>query len=70
MTMASHQKDVSVLLNHTNDSMISIKSFKLKKKVHIELYGFNVIESPPPPPDILLKSFWRHLIKYAVLNCH
>lgn len=68
MTMACHQKDVAVLLNLTNDSIISIKSFKLKKKVHIEFYGFNVIEIPPP--HILLKSFWRHLIKYAVLNCH
>lgn len=60
MTMASHQKDVSVLLNHTNDSMISIKSFKLKKKVHIELYGFNVIESPSSPRysfEIFLETF-------------
>lgn len=58
MTMASHQKDVSVLLNHTNDSIISIKSFKLKKKVHIEFYGFNVIEiSPRYSVEIFLETF-------------
>lgn len=56
--MTCHQKDVSVLLNHTNDSMISIKSFKLKKKVHIELYGFNVIEiSPRYSFEIFLETF-------------
>lgn len=58
MTMACHQKDVSVLLNHTNDSIISIKSFKLKKKVHIEFYGFNVIEiSPRYSFEIFLETF-------------
>lgn len=58
MTMASHQKDVSVLLNLTNDSIISIKSFKLKKKVHIEFYGFNVIEiSPRYSFEIFLETF-------------
>lgn len=58
MTMASHQKDVSVLLNHTNDSIISIKSYKLKKKVHIEFYGFNVIEiSPQYSFEIFLETF-------------
>lgn len=58
MTMACHQKDVSVLLNHTNDSIISIKSFKLKKKVHIEFYGFNVIEIPPRYSfEIFLETF-------------
>lgn len=58
MTMACHQKDVSVLLNHTNDSIISIKSFKLKKKVHIEFYRFNVIEiSPRYSFEIFLETF-------------